>query len=93
MDSASWSVRMIVDELSLEIMQQISAKMDTTIEIIAKGGDRYSYRGGEGTSLVPQGSNFVCINAGNKIKAFWDLVAKEKTRRRLIWEAAHPIQS
>jgi len=92
MDSASWSVKMIADASSLSLMQEISEQIGATIEIIAKSGGRYSYRGGEGTSIVPKGSCFVCINAGNKIKTFWDLVSKEKTKRHLVWLAANPVQ-
>ncbi len=90
MDSSIWSVRMIADEDSLKIMQQVGKNIGARIEILAKGGTRYSYRGGEGTSLVPDNSNYICIHAGNQIKDFWEKVSKEKTKQRLIWLAAHP---
>lgn len=91
MDTEEWPVKMVTDWESLESMKHVGDTMGVRIEIIAKAGKRYSNRGGEGTSLVPKGCNYVSIHAGGKMRLFWDLVCKEKTKRRLAWLAAHPL--
>ncbi len=93
MEAKAHLVKMVVDANSLECMQHVANLMGIKIEILATSGNRYSYRGGEGegTSIVPMGCNYIAINAGDKLKTFWDKVSVEKTKRRLIWEAANPI--
>ncbi len=86
MVTASWPVKMIADLGSLDSMRYVGGSMGVTIEVLAKAGHRY------GASIVPAGYSYVCISAGNKMTQFWDLVSKEKTKRRLQWLAAHPVQ-
>lgn len=89
MDAIIYSVRMVVDSASLGIMQFVGDKMGVDIQISAKAGQRYSSRGGEGTSIVPRGYSHVIVNPGtDQIKSFWEKVSQEKTKRRLIAEAS-----
>ena len=89
MDALIYSVRMVVDSASLGIMQFVGEKMGVNIKVSARAGQRYSSRGGEGTSIVPKGYSHIVVNPGtDQIKTFWEKVSQEKTKRRLILEAS-----
>jgi len=84
-----WIVKMVVDDWSLESMNFIAKSMGVTIEVLASQGESYSYRGGIGSSLVPDNHKYILINPGtHKIGDFWTKVMVEKTKRRLVLEAA-----
>lgn len=89
MDALIYSVRMVVDSASLGIMQFVGDKMGVNIKVSARAGQRYSSRGGEGTSIVPKGYSHVVVNPGtDQIKTFWEKVSQEKSKRRLAAEAS-----
>lgn len=89
MDIIQKSVKLVVDLGSLTVMQFVGDKMGVMIDISAKAGQRYSSRGGEGTSVVPKGYCHVVVNPpADKMKEFWEKVSQEKTKRRLILEAS-----
>lgn len=82
---------MVVDSASLGVMQFVGSKMGVAIKVSARAGQRYSSRGGEGTSIVPKGYSHIVVNPGtDQIKTFWEKVSQEKTKRRLILEATTP---
>ena len=89
MDALIYSVRMVVDATSLGIMQFVGDKMGVDIKISARAGQRYSSRGGEGTSIVPKGYSHIVVDPGtDQIKTFWEKVSQEKSKRRLAAEAS-----
>ncbi len=92
-DTVSWPIKMIADLTSLEVMKFVANKMGVSINVLAKVGQKYSNRGGESSLIVPKNYSHILINAGNKKKTndFWTQVSSEKTKRRLIWLAEHPL--
>ena len=83
-----YSVKMVVDSASLGVMQFVASKMGVDIKVSARPGQRYSSRGGEGTSIVPRGYSHIIVNPGtDQIKTFWEKVSQEKSKRRLAAEA------
>ncbi len=92
-DTTSWPIKMIADMNSLDIMKFVASKMGVTINVLAKVGQKYSNRGGESSLVVPKNNSHIVIDAGNKKRTndFWAQVSTEKTKRRLIWEAANPL--